>query len=305
MKRKRFFAGGLCMALACSLAMGGLVASAEEYVDTRLGNNIGYGVDGGTTLDNYPEYAEKLTYGEKVAANAAANTPKRYVDDFGFTYQPVPADSKGWNISYLDADSRGCLSCHTCFEDIVMSLPTKHNVYGSGYPTQITIANCLGCHRNAGFGNIKLSESLHGIHNGSAMFGAMNGSCDSCHYISNGAGMPGDNMFEMWDYAKYDLYKGVTNVSADDAALELSYDQDTLSANNQLFFESLNNEPSNWRTTCDPAVADEWIVSIGGEVENPISMSVTELKELFGTKTFVIKQGCIENATGNAWIYQA
>ncbi len=52
-------------------------------------------------------------------------------------------------------------------------------------------------------------------------------------------------------------------------------------------------------------MADEWIVTIGGEVENPIEMSVTELKETFGTKTFTMKQPCIENATGNAWIFQA
>lgn len=278
-------------------------AAAEE--DTRLGNTIGYGAEGGTTLENYPEYADKLTYQAKVEANAEANQPKRYVDDFGNVYQPVPSDPKGWNISYLDADNRGCLSCHQSFEDIVMSLDTKHNVYGQGYATQITIANCLGCHRNAGFGNIQLSVSLHGIHNGSAAFGAMNGSCDSCHYISNGSSTPGGNMFEMWDYAKYDLYQGITDVAAEEADVELSYDQDTTSTNDQLFFESLNNEPANWRTTTDPSVADEWVVSIGGEVANPIEASVSELKEMFGTKTFTMKQGCIENATGNAWIYQA
>lgn len=296
---------GAVLALGLVAAASVPVLANEAPQDTRIGNNIGYGENGGTTLDNYPEYAEKLVYGEKVAANAEANQPTRYVDALGFTYQPVPSDPKGWNLTYLNADERGCLSCHTSFDDIVMSLPTKHNVYGSGYPTITTIANCLGCHRNASHGNIPMSVSIHGIHNGSAAFGAMNGSCDSCHYISNGASTPGENMFELWDYAKYDLYQGITNVSADDAALDLSYDQTTISQLNQIFFESLNNEPANWRTTCDPAVADEWIITIGGEVENPIEMSVTELKEQFGTKTFTMKQPCIENSTGNAWIYQA
>ena len=305
--RKTLATAGLGAVVALSFAAAAAmpVFADDANTDTRLGNSIGYGQDGGTTLDNYPEYAEKLTYGEKVAANAEANQPARYTDDFGFTYQPVPSDPKGWNLTYLNADERGCLSCHTSFEDIVMSLPTKHNVYGSGYPTQITIANCLGCHRNAGFGNTQLSVSIHGIHNGSAAFDAMNGSCDSCHYTSDGASTEGGNMFELWDYAKYDLYKGVTNVSADDAALDLSYDQTTISQNDQIFFESLNNEPSEWRTECDPAVADDWVITIGGEVENPLEMSVSELKEKFGTKTFTMKQGCIENATGNAWIFQA
>lgn len=265
----------------------------------RIGNDIGYADDGGTYLENYAEYAEKLKYADKVAKNAEDNQPAQYTDQFGFTTQPVPADPKGWNVTYLDADNRGCLSCHESIEDVVMSLPTKHNVYAMGYPTQLTVANCLGCHRNAGFGNIQLVQTLHGIHNGNAKFSGMNGSCDSCHYIDE------NSEFNLWDYAKYDLYKGITNVKADDAKLGLSYDQDTVSDNDQLFFESLNNEPSEWRTDTDPAVADAWMLTIGGDVENPLEMTVSELKEKFGTKSFVQKQGCIENATANAWIYQA
>ena len=220
--RTKLVTAGLGAVLALSLAAAATVPviADEASQDTRIGNNIGYGESGGTTLDNYAEYTEKLTYGEKVAANAEANQPVRYEDSFGFIYQPVPSDPKGWNLTYLNADERGCLSCHTSFEDIVMSLPTKHNVYGTGYPTITTIANCLGCHRNAGFGNIPLSVSIHGIHNGAATFEAMNGSCDSCHYISNGASTPGENMFEMWDYAKYDLFQGITKVAAEDAALD-------------------------------------------------------------------------------------
>lgn len=317
--RKRLACAGVGVVLAGCLAAGGAIAAfaddasaasdgeatSAQYEDTRIGNNIGYGENGGTTLSNYSEYADKLTYAEKVAKNAEENTPKRYEDALGNVYQPVPSDPKGWNISYLNADERGCLSCHKSFEDICMSLDTKHNVYASGYAAQITIANCLGCHRNAGFGNTQLSVSLHGIHNGSAAFGAMNGTCDSCHYFSDGQNTVGENQFELWDFAKYDLYKGVTKVAAEDADVELSYDQDTVSANDQIFFESLNNEPSEWRTTCDPQVADDWIVSIGGEVQNPIEMSVTELKEKFGTKTFTMKQPCIENGIGGPWIYQA
>ncbi|MEF9877623.1 MAG: molybdopterin-binding protein, partial [Gordonibacter sp.] len=98
-----------------------------------------------------------------------------------------------------------------------MSLPTKHNAYAMGYPTQLTVANCLGCHRNAGFGNIQLVETLHGIHNGNAQFMAMSGNCDSCHYIDSNA------KFNLWDYAKYDLYKGIIDVPSKDAALDVTY----------------------------------------------------------------------------------
>ncbi|MEG2533319.1 MAG: molybdopterin-dependent oxidoreductase [Gordonibacter sp.] len=306
--KKKLIAGVMCLAV-----VGLMAACAPQELTTnpakqseiatdefgRIGNNIGYAEDGGTYLENYAQYADKLTYADKVAKNAEQNAPEQYTDQFGFTYQPVPSDPKGWNNSYLDADNRGCLSCHDSIEDAVMSLDTKHNAYAMGYPTQLTIANCLGCHRNAGFGNTQLVETLHGIHNGKSQFTAMNGSCDSCHYIDSNA------KFNLWDYAKYDLYKGITNVKAADAKLNVSYDQDTISNNDQLFFESLNNEPSEWRTETDPAVADSWVLSIGGEVENPLEMTVTELVEKFGTKSSIQKQSCIENATGNAWIYQA
>ncbi len=41
-------------------------AAAEETaaVDTRLGNTIGFGTEGGTSLDNYAEYTEKVDFGE-------------------------------------------------------------------------------------------------------------------------------------------------------------------------------------------------------------------------------------------------
>lgn len=281
-------------------------SSSSVPADTRIGNNIGYGQgEEGTSLSHYSEYADKLTYADKVAKNSERNQPTQFEDAFGNVYQPVPSDPKGWNISYLNADSRGCLSCHKSFEDICMSLDTKHNAYGSGYATQITIANCLGCHRNARFGNTQLSVSLHGIHNGSQAFAALNGTCDSCHYFSDGKTTVGNNQFELWDFAKYDLYKGITPVAADEADVALGYDQTTNSEIDQIFFESLNNEPSAWRTTEDPAVADEWVISIGGEVENPISMTVSQLKDQFGTKTFDLKQTCIENGVGNAWAFQA
>lgn len=303
---------GAAVILSAALGLGALAACspqptapepkanpAQEMTFGRLGNNIGYGENGGTYLENYPEYTEKLTYAEKVEQNAERNQPEQFQDTFGFTYQLAPTDPKGWNISYLNADERGCEACHESFEDIVMSLDTKHNVYAMGYPTQITIANCLGCHRNAAFGNIPLNVSLHGIHNGNPQFSALNGSCDSCHFTDT------DGKFNLWEFARFDLYKGITDVAAPDAGLKATYDQDTLSTNDQLFFESLNNEPSEWRTDADPAVADSWVVSIGGEVENPIEMTVSELKEKFGTKTSIQKQGCIENSTGNAWIFQA
>ena len=295
-------------AAAGSSAADGAAASQEGWSDeakelaaedTRMGNTIGY--NGGVDYwGEYQNYIDNVQYADRDAANAEAETPKRYVDYFGNIYQPVPSDPSGWNNTYLNADNRGCMSCHKSMEDIMINMDTRHDVYTEGYPAQVTIANCIGCHNpNPMPGKNPMYVTMHGLHNGNAAFQAMGGSCESCHFINS------EGEFEMWDLAKYDQYQGLVDVAAEDANLDVTYDQDTISENDQQFFKSLWEEPSNWRADSDPAVADEWIVSIGGDVENPIEMSVSELKEKFGTETYTMVQQCIENGTGNPWVFQA
>jgi hypothetical protein len=107
------------------------------------------------------------------------------------------------------------------------------------------------------------------------------------------------------DVQQYDPYKGITDLTSDEANLDVSYNQDTISENRQLFFKSLNSEPSERRADTDSTVAESWMASIDGEMETPIEMTVPELVEKFSSKSFIMKQGCIESATANAWIYQA
>lgn len=76
-------------------------------------------VDGVTALPGFYQNSEKN------AANAEANEPLRYTDRNGFTVQPVPSDDRAFNITYLNAENRGCTSCHT-LESAIMSLPTYH-----------------------------------------------------------------------------------------------------------------------------------------------------------------------------------
>ena len=279
----------------------GEAAVAEEQVpeETRLSNTIGYqgGID---YWAEYENYIENVEYEARNAANAEAEEPNRYVDYYSNTYQRVPNDPAGWNNTYLNADSRGCLSCHTTIEDALIEMSTRHDVYIPGYPTQLTVTNCLSCHGAVPHGDkTSMAITMHGSHTGKPAFEAMGGTCESCHYISP------QGEFEMWDVAKYDLYKGFTDVSAEEASIEVSYDQDTISSTEQQFFKSLWVEPSSWRSEPSDEIAEQWIVSIGGEVANPLEVSVAELKEMFGTKTVTLKQNCIANTAGNGWIFQA
>ena len=85
-------------------------AASSTYIDMMANSGFpteGRFVDGVTALPGFYQNSEEN------AANAAANQPRRYVDRNGFTVQPVPTDDRGFNITYLDADNRGCTSCNT------------------------------------------------------------------------------------------------------------------------------------------------------------------------------------------------
>lgn len=310
----------LAIALSLACLMGVLAACAPQgslpseedsgegvsspYEDGKVGNKTGFNPDG-PYIDNIDQYPDVMDAETRNQQNAEANKPSTYVDQFGFTVQPVPADPKGFNASYLNAENRGCLSCHTTIEDALMSMDSWHTVGAMGYPTQLTVANCIGCHYNKVHGDQRpMSSDMHGIHNGREGFIEMGGTCDSCHFVDLG----GD--FQMWDYVKYDQYRGFTDVAAGEAGISADYDQDTITPKEQIFFEGMRqgSNPDSWMTddaNLDPAVAENWVLTIDGEVENPLSMTVPELIEQFGTKTVVTKQNCLANGVAGGWIYQA
>lgn len=252
-------------------------------------------VDGITAL---PEFYQKTPKNE---ANAQAEAPARYIDRNGFLIQPVPFDSVSYNNTYLDADNRGCTSCHT-LENALMSLPTYHRLIFFGYPTEQTFENCVACHSDSYSGR-SLADSLHTIHMGSAVFTENNnGSCLSCHYINDHTGA-----FDLWDTAKYDVMKGFTNVSADDAALSLSYDQTTLTPSENRYYKTIIDEPNTWLTddaNQDASIYENWVITVDGDCENPFEMTLPEMEEQFGTVEQVMKNDCTINGPGQATIMQ-
>lgn len=270
----------------------------SEIVETRIGNPVGY-VGGDTYWEDYQSFIDNAVYDEKDAANGEAEAPKQYKDAWGYTYQRVPNDPTGWNNTYLNADERGCLACHTSFEDIMANSPTRHDLYINGYPAKITVTNCTSCHRLNNPGKGWFCTTMHGVHNGNAAFAAMGGTCDSCHMVTP------EGEFALWDNVKYDEFRGFTGIPADSTGVTVSYDQTTLSDNDELFFKSLWMEPSDWRSDSDPAIADEWVVTFDGDVANPLEATVSELKEMFGTETYTMKENCVANGIGGSWVFQA
>lgn len=253
-------------------------------------------IDGIASLPGFYRHADED------AENAAAEAPRRYTDRNGFTVQPVPSDELGWNNTYLDADNRGCTSCHT-LENALMSLPTYHRLIFMGYPAEQGYQNCIACHSES-YSDDPLADPIHTLHMNSTMFTKDdNGNCQSCHYIDSRTGV-----FERWDEVKYNVYKGYTDLSSDEAKPSISYDQTTITPAKNRFFKTVKDEPAEWLTDdakVDKSIYENWVVSIDGDCENPVEMTLPELEKQFGTVKQVMKMDCTINGVGQATIMQS
>lgn len=253
-------------------------------------------VDGVASLPDFYKNTEKNE------SNAKAEAPRRYTDRNGNLVQPVPTDELGWNNTYLDADNRGCTSCHT-LENALMSLPTYHRLIFFGYPTEQSYQNCIACHSDSYSGH-KLADAIHTLHMNSTMFvDDDNGNCQSCHYIDSNTGV-----FERWDEVKYDLYKGITDVASDELKASVTYDQTTITPAENRIFKTVKDEPNEWLTDdskVDTSIYENWVISIDGDCENPVEMTLPEMEQQFGTVKQVMKMDCTINGVGQATIMQS
>ena len=256
-----------------------------------------------------PERLAKLpqtaSYGKNDDADAKY-APRVTTLDNGVQIQKTPlnttpADGKlveSWNNLYLNADNRGCTACHT-IEDALEMMETYHGIIYMGYETEQGLQNCFGCH---GFYSTKLRDSIHTIHQRSSAFAAMGGSCESCHYIT------ADGEFQRWDYVKYDVLFGLTDLAADAVETSFSWNDTEITDHSRMFFKSIKSDPSTWLTS-EEQVTDEmfdtWTIKFTGDIDNPCEMTLPELIEKYGTVTRTMKYHCVVNGPGQAMVYQA
>lgn len=276
------------------------VSKSDDSAVDELALYSGFPTEG-RFVDGVASLPDFYKNSEKNEANAKAEAPRRYTDRNGFTVQPVPSDPVSWNNTYLNADNRGCTSCHT-LENALMSLPTYHRLIFFGYPTEQGYQNCIACHSDS-YSGIKLADIIHTTHFGSQMFSDDNGDCQSCHYIN-----PDTGAFDRWDEVKYNLYKGITDVTAEDLKADISYDQTTVTPAENRIFKTVKDEPSEWLTddsNIDPSIYENWVISIDGDCENPVEMTLPEMVEQFGTVKQLMKMDCTINGVGQATIMQS
>lgn len=219
--------------------------------------------------------------------------------DVDFSYWHLGEQPNSYNTNYLNADNRGCVSCHTeGLIDLIMNdLEYEHIDITNDLGMDATPMDCLICH-DVGTGyvtkNYEFGSLIHGIHSRDNF----NGNCMSCHNAtSDGKGM------QLWEEAKFDVMQGFTFVPEEELQADISYEQETTNDMFDLTFytgdmnrEAVDNEMRG--VPCDDETFNNWEISVSGLVNNPFSITLGELVEQAPSETMISSTQCVMNAPG-------
>lgn len=245
------------------------------------------------------EYAPQITTLD--SGVQIQRTPTEY--DAGVYH--TPGNSISYNTYYLKADERGCAACHPDMNATLNNMEYPHADLSGSFGIQTTVSQCLDCHSYSpgyvtefyGFGTL-----IHSIHDTEQF----TGSCQSCHNMTgDGEGI------QLWDEVKHQVLRGITDV-ADPAELnaEFSYSQDvTVAADDVFYFNWMYYDYDYVRYAADeadiepdPEQFDTWTISVSGEVDNPVKMTLPELIEIAPTVERMLTMQCTVNPVGGPYI---
>lgn len=131
------------------------------------------------------------------AASQAAS-PTAASGTSGFDAGLLP-DSR-YNTDFINAGNRGCGSCHGDLGQFMEKSGLNHIKVEGEYGKQITVSDCLPCHRQHWIGSGPYyGDMLHERHYSNEEF---DGNCWSCH-AQDSAGAVGEYQWELWDEFKY------------------------------------------------------------------------------------------------------
>lgn len=260
-----------------------------------------------TLTDAYEMYAEQAEEWAPSVVTLEDGTEVQRVPSSGSDLLYYGADIS-YNTLYLDAENRGCESCHT---DGLADLVDNHLTYmhwkiDNGLGTVKDVNDCIDCHDEIWLLNapdrganentgMAFGQLIHGIHNRDGF----KGDCMSCH-----AATEDGNGLQLWDDVKYDIMTGINSV--ENVQGEFSYDQDHVQGDNLVLtwwpteddFTNGVSGPSNDSWPGDDSYKT-WEINISGDVENPYTITLQELIDQAPSETFVSKLHCVENwATG-------
>lgn len=212
-------------------------------------------------------------------------TPTEYQIEAG-TWQ-TQAETNSYNTYWLDADSKGCLSCHVDLSTLIKNLAFEHpTVWNDELSNQLTVQECIDCHRYAP-GYISISQDfgtlMHSVHYGSrhkAEFeDTYDGGCMSCHNATENG-----NDMEIWDLVKYDHLWGLVDIASEDLTdAEFSWEQETVQSD-VFSFEWMHGYYCQMRHGSEiegldlpQSLFDSWEITIEGNVNEPYTALLKDL----------------------------
>ncbi|MEG0303823.1 molybdopterin-dependent oxidoreductase [Gordonibacter sp.] len=280
--------------------------SIEDAIEAKKADSIM--AAGDTVSERVQALVERSGgYAKNDEANEE-NAPKVTTLPDGRQIQKTPFDNKkyvaqtltGLSPMYLNADKRGCTSCHA-LEDAFVEGQTYHfSMYLPGYGIEQTYEACVACHEPGR--PMSLKDSIHSSHLPDVGFRAEGGNCESCHYIED------DGSYVLWDRVKYDVLSGITDVPSADATAGFEWNQTEITDRNDMWWKTTRADPGKWVYTDDAVsedIVNQWTIKVTGDVGNPFEMTLADMIEKFGSISSVLTSACAETASGESLIYQA
>lgn len=244
------------------------------------------------TGEDWAKYLPKVVTkedGSRVQKTPFGGTPN------GYFYNE---DWNLYNTYTLNADNRGCSSCHDLADTMQGSL--GHWLYKGNYDNeQIRYDDCFGCHEAYGVTLQDFQTAMH-AHMDRQSFQDMGGTCNSCHYET------ADGEYKIWDDVKFDVMRGITDMPADTVNANVIWGQDEITPFDKMYVQM--KKKLGWGFDVVPVaddIRDTYTVKFSGGMDNPTEMTIQQMIDQFGTETRTIANQCTINGTGGSYIYQA
>ena len=237
---------------------------------------------------------------ELAAANAALQleyAPEIKTLASGVQVQRTPYDGSGFNTYVLNADARGCASCHDDLAELVHNMPQDHMDIQLVGDTEVTVQHCISCHEVTHgyvYEDYGLASYLHGYHSGPE-FTAVGGTCMSCHEVDMQTGE-----MQLWDDAKFYRLRGIIDVASDTVDAEFVYDQTTANDSDDIFSLNWVSGFTDYMIYDGyenglqpvPETFDSWTITVDGMVDNPFTMTLPDMIDEFESVTQLMTLHC-------------
>ena len=268
---------------------------------------------GGWLYDPDDPLAPKITF--LADGTAIQRTPSENLPASPDSTSPMyhPEANVPYNTYYLNADAKGCNSCHEDLAELVAGMPFEHLPLSTeANDIEVTVQMCLDCHDPDGNYSQEVIKSfgttIHNVH-------AKNGvtDCQSCHDMTeDGKGT------QLWDVVKHERMHAMTDVAADDMDGDFSWRQDETFSPERTIDINWHQGTGGYDYTrahhikngdpLDQELFDNWTISLTGVDGTMKTWTLPELiseaTKAGAVETKPIKLHCQDNVTGGPIINQ-